>query len=306
MSNAAAQVTGTVFDIERFSVHDGRGIRTVVFLKGCPLRCGWCANPESNAVKPQIGFFPEKCAYCKKCTEVCPGRELFLTAGKVDWQNCIGCLECVDACLYEARVAYGRTMSAGDVVKRVLRDRVFYQNSDGGVTLSGGEVCMQPDFAAAILELCRQENIHTAIETSGFAAWKNLEKILRHVDQLLFDFKCMDPEKHRKFTGVDNQVILENAVRAAELVDEMIVRWPVIPGVNDSDENAHQMAAFLAKNMPKVKRVDLLPYHSAGKSKCEHIGKEYAYAVPYELTGERVAQLQNILCKAGLDAKVGG
>lgn len=302
----AAQVTGTVFDIERFSVHDGRGIRTVVFLKGCPLRCGWCANPESSIVRPQIGFFPEKCAFCKSCSKVCPSGELFVTAGKVDWQNCIGCLECVDACLYEARIAYGRTMTAGEVVKRILRDKVFYENSGGGVTLSGGEVCMQPDFAAAILYLCQQEGIHTAIETSGFANWKNVEKIICHVDQLLFDFKCMDPEKHRKYTGVENTGILENACRASELVPEMVVRWPVIPGVNDSEENARQLAAFVLSNMPRVKRVDLLPYHSAGKSKCEHIGKEYGYDIPYELSKDAVDQLQEILLKAGLDAKVGG
>lgn len=224
----------------------------------------------------------------------------------MDWENCIGCLECVNTCLYEARIAYGRIMTAAEVVGRVLRDRVFYQNSNGGVTLSGGEVCMQPEFTAAILYLCRKENIHTAIETSGFSIWENLEKILRHVDQLLFDFKCMDPEKHRKCTGVDNRVILENAVRAAETVNEMIVRWPVIPGVNDTDENARQMAYFIRKNMPRVSRVDLLPYHSAGKSKCEHIGKEYGYDIPYELTAERVSALQDVLCAAGLDAKVGG
>lgn len=307
IDTAAAQATrGTVFDIERFSVHDGRGIRTVVFLKGCPLRCQWCANPESNLVRPQIGFFPEKCVGCRMCAQVCPSGELFVTEGQVDWQGCVGCLKCVEQCLYEARIGYGRQMSAGEVVQKVLRDRVFYKNSDGGVTLSGGEVTMQPDFAAAILQLCRQEGIHTAIETCGFCSWSNMEKVLRHVDQLLYDFKCMDSEKHRRYTGVDNRVILENAVRASRMVEEMIVRWPVIPGVNDSEENALQMADFLRDRMPRVKRVDLLPYHSAGKSKCEHIGTEYGYSIPYELTAERTARLQDILCQAGLDAKVGG
>ncbi len=302
----AAQVCGTVFDIERFSVHDGRGIRTVVFLKGCPLKCGWCANPESNLVRPQIGFFPEKCVNCKMCTQVCPGSELFLTVGQVDWQRCTGCLQCVDQCLYEARIGYGKKMTADEVVKKVVRDKVFYGNSGGGVTLSGGEVTMQPDFAAAILQLCQREGIHTAIETCGFCTWQNMEKALRYVDQLLFDFKCMDPQRHRQYTGVDNDVILANAVRASEMVEEMIVRWPVIPGVNDSDKNAHLLAEFVCGKMPRVKRVDLLPYHSAGKSKCEHIGKEYGYSIPYELTAERTAQLQEILCRAGLDAKVGG
>lgn len=299
-------VSGTVFDIERFSIHDGKGIRTVVFLKGCPLHCAWCANPESNLCRPQIGFFADKCAFCKKCTQVCPFGELFATQGKIAWDQCVGCLKCVDECLYEARVAYGRTMTAGEVVKTVSRDRVFFHNSGGGVTLSGGEVCMQPDFTAAILALCQAEGIHTAIETTGFCAWPKFEKIVSHVDQLLFDFKNMDSDMHKQYTGVDNKVILENACKASEIVPEMVVRWPIIPGFNDTDENARAVAAFMTANMPKTKRVDLLPYHSAGKSKAERIGREGFYEIPYELTKERPEELQKILLDAGLDARVGG
>ena len=299
-------VSGTVFDIERFSIHDGRGIRTVVFLKGCPLHCAWCANPESNLCRPQIGFFADKCAFCKKCAQVCPNGILFATEGKIAWDQCVGCLKCVDACLYEARVAYGKTMTADEVVKAVRRDQVFYRNSGGGVTLSGGEVCMQPEFTAAILALCQAEGIHTAIETTGFCTWPRFESIIRHVDQLLFDFKNMDTKLHKRYTGVDNDLILANASKASELVPEMVVRWPVIPGFNDSNENAKAIATFMAANMPKTKRVDLLPYHSAGKSKAERIGKDYGYEIPYELTKERPIELQQILLDAGLDARVGG
>ena len=299
-------VTGTVFDIERFSIHDGRGIRTVVFLKGCPLHCAWCANPESNRPGPQLGFFADKCAFCKKCAEICPNGEVFLREGRVDWDHCVGCLKCVNTCLYEARVAYGKIMTAGEVVDRVSRDRVFYRNSEGGVTLSGGEVTMQPEFAAAILALCQAEGIHTAIETTGFCTWERFAPILAHTDQLLYDFKNMDASRHKTYTGVDNRQILENACRAAETVWDMVIRWPVIPGFNDTDENAATMAAFLTQNMPKVKRVDLLPYHSAGKSKCERIGKDYGYEIPYELTKERTAELQKILLDAGFDARIGG
>lgn len=305
-TDALRSVSGTVFDIERFSIHDGRGIRTVVFLKGCPLHCAWCANPESNSAKPQIGFYADKCGFCKKCASVCPYGSLFVEKQEIAWSQCIGCLECVEACLYDARISYGKTMTAGQVVDAVARDQVFYKNSGGGVTLSGGEVCMQPEFAAAILALCREKGIHTAIETTGFCTWPKFESILRHVDQLMFDFKNMDSALHKQYTGVDNALILENARKASDIVPEMVVRWPVIPGFNDSDENARALASFITENMPKVSRIDLLPYHSAGKSKAERIGKEYGYNAPYELTAEHLAELQDILLKAELDARIGG
>ncbi len=303
---AAREISGTVFDIERFSLHDGRGIRTVVFLKGCPLHCAWCANPESNRPGPQVGLFADKCAFCKKCAEVCPNGAVFLREHRVDWEHCTGCLKCVDVCLYDARVAYGKRMTAGEVFEAVKRDQVFYRNSGGGVTLSGGEMSAQPEFSAAILTLCRAAGIHTAVETTGFCKWERFEPIVRQVDQLLFDFKNMDSTLHKKYTGVGNELILENAAKAAPLVPEMVVRWPVIPGFNDSDENAAALAAYLKQNMPSVSRVDLLPYHSAGKSKCERIGTEYGYEPPYELSKERVAELQGLLLDNGLDARIGG
>lgn len=300
------QVSGTVFDIEHFSVHDGTGIRTVVFLKGCPLHCAWCANPESNNPLPQIGFYEDNCVFCKKCADVCPQGNVFIKEHRIDWEQCIGCLKCVDACLFNARESYGKKMSAGEVVDTLIRDKVFYDNSGGGITLSGGEMSAQPLFSSAILELCHNERIHTAVETSGFCKWDAFEMILRHVDLLLFDFKNMDSELHEKYTGVGNSLILENAVRASAIVPEMIVRWPVIPGFNDSDENAKRIAEFMREKMPNVFRVDLLPYHSAGKSKSERIGKKYGYEPPYELPAERVIELQTILVDSGLAAKVGG
>jgi len=297
---------GTVFDIERFSLHDGRGIRTVVYLKGCPLRCSWCHNPESNRAEPQIGFYPERCGGCGACVKVCPNGALFGTKGRIEREKCTGCLKCVEVCPYEARVAYGRKMTPEEVVRQVLRDRVFYKNSEGGVTLSGGEVSMQPAFASEVLRLCQKEGIHTAIETCGFCNRESFEAILVYVDQLLYDIKCMDPEIHRRYTGVDNRLILENASRASEVVKEMVVRWPVIPGVNDTAENAEALADFMRERMPVVKRVDLLPYHSVGKSKCACLDREYGYEMPYELTGERVEQLKCILGEKGLDARIGG
>lgn len=302
----AEEQQGIIFDVERFSLHDGTGCRTVVYLKGCPLHCVWCANPESQLMEPQIGFYREKCAFCKNCVAVCPQGERFFKEGAVPWDACRGCQKCTEVCAYEARVAYGKIVRAKEVVEQVLRDRIFYKHSDGGVTLSGGEVCLQPEFSKAILYLCQKEGIHTAIETTGFCAQEQFKSILPYVDQLLYDFKCMDSKTHKKYTGVGNEKILENAIFASKVVREMIVRFPVIPGVNDTEENVNAMADFLLKKMPRVKCVDLLPYHSVGKSKCEKIGKVYNYEPPYELTEERIKELSAILCERGLEARIGG
>lgn len=306
MKNNEETVLGTVLDIERFSVHDGRGIRTVVFLKGCPLKCEWCANPESQQLKPQIGFFRDKCAACMKCAEICPNGRLFKEQGKLDFLNCSGCMKCVDACYYGARIQYGRQMSAAEVVKIVKRDKVFYDNSGGGVTLSGGEMSMQPGFALNILKGCKSEGIHTAVETCGYSNWEQFSKILEYVDMLLYDIKHMDSSIHKAKTGVPNALILENAVKAAPLVKEMIIRYPVIPGFNDSLDNALALARFMKAKLKGVKRVDLLPYHSMGLSKCERIGKPYPFTLPYELSGERVQQLYELLKAEGLDVIIGG
>lgn len=297
---------GTVLDIERFSVHDGRGIRTVVFLKGCPLRCEWCANPESQQIKPQIGLFAEKCASCLKCTEVCPFGETFKKERKVDWEKCTRCLRCVDVCFYGARVLYGKKMTVNEVVETVKRDKVFFSNSSGGVTLSGGEMSMQPLFAAEILKGCHQNDIHTAIETCGYSPWEPFHQILKHVDLLLYDIKHMDTTRHREKTGVDNALILENAKKASECVEEMIIRFPVIPGFNDTDENVLIMARFLRDELPRVHRVDMLPYHSMGESKCERIGRLYPFKSEESLSDERVQHLRDILSDVGLEVSIGG
>lgn len=302
----SSERTGTVLDIERFSVHDGRGIRTVVFLKGCPLRCEWCANPESQQIKPQMGLFAEKCALCYKCAAVCPIGNAFKTDHKVLWEKCTNCLNCVDVCYYGARIRYGKKMTADEVVSIVKRDKVFFDNSEGGVTLSGGEMSMQPPFAVEILRKCHQSNIHTAVETCGYSVWKPFHQILEHVDLLLYDIKHMDPEKHREKTGVDNTLILENAKKASECVDEMIIRFPVIPGFNDTDENVARMACFIKDKLPLVHRVDILPYHSMGESKCERIGKTYSYKVGEPLSDKHLAHLKDILSDAGLYVSVGG
>lgn len=297
---------GIVFDWQRFATHDGYGIRTLVFLKGCPLRCEWCTNPESQLFEPQMGLFADKCGGCTKCADVCPYGESFRNGGVVEWDKCEKCLKCVDACLYEARVAYGKEMTVADVMKLVMRDKVFYAKSGGGVTLGGGEATSQHRFAAAILAACREEGIHTALETCGCTPWENFSQVIEHVDLLLFDFKHMDSDKHREKTAVANHVILDNAARAAKMVKEMIVRFPLIPDYNDTEENVHAMGSFISRNMPSVKRVDILQYHSVGESKNARIGKEYPFTHVNDLTPEKVEALRSILESYGLKVSLGG
>lgn len=297
-------VSGIVFDIERFSTHDGPGIRTVVFLKGCPLHCMWCASPESQSPMPQMGFLSELCAACDRCVGICPGGSYFLRRKQPDFSGCEACFRCVETCLYHARVRYGVRMYAEEVVKKVKEDALFYKKSRGGVTLSGGEVSLQPQFAAAVLKKCRLEGIHTAIETCGFAEWERFHSVIQHVDYLMYDLKHMDSEIHRRYTGVGNEQILQNAKKASFVVSEMVVRMPVIPGVNDSIENAEKMGTFIREELHGVKRVDLLPYHSVGASKGSRIGKKYDFQPPYEIDEGRLALLRSTLKGFGLDVKI--
>ena len=299
-------IKGIVFDIQRFSVHDGYGIRTLVFLKGCPLRCRWCSNPESQDSNPQIAFFKEKCSFCQRCVSGCPIGLTFKESGKIDWSKCQKCLKCVDACVYNARVAYGKMMTVDKVVEIVKRDIPFYKKSAGGMTLGGGEATFQPEFARQILKKCHEVGIHTAMETCGFVSWKVFEKIIRHVDQLLYDIKHMDTKKHKEFTGVDNKIILQNAVMASERVKEMIVRFPLIPDFNDDRKNIEELACFIKKNMPLVKKIDVLPYHSTGESKCKTIGREYTFRHEHEVNDEKIEECKKILTAAGLQVSIGG
>lgn len=302
----AAETKGIVFDIERFAVHDGYGIRTLVFLKGCPLKCQWCSNPESQNPKPQVGFFEDKCVSCLQCADVCPFGDEFRANRKIEWEKCTGCLKCVDACLFNARVAYGKTMTVGEVVNIVKRDMTFYKNTGGGVTVGGGEATFQPEFVEKILKACQEEGIHTAMETCGFAPPERIAGIIRYVDLLLFDIKNMDPEKHKKFTGVRNEIILENAKNASGIVKEMIVRFPLIPDFNDNRKNVEDMGKFIAENMPAVKRVDILPYHSIGESKNARIGNVYAFKHESEIDEAKINECKEILKSFGLQVSIGG
>jgi len=297
---------GVIFDIQRFSLHDGPGIRTLVFMKGCPLRCQWCSNPESQSFDPEIFFYEDKCIGCGECVKVCPFGETLRENWPVDRAECSECGSCVSVCYAQARTLVGRSVGVKDVLDVVLRDRVFYEESGGGVTVGGGEPLEQPDFVAALLQSCRDENVHTAIETCGLARWEALEKVLQHTDLLLFDLKHMNTETHKRYTGAGNERILENAKNASKIAKEMVVRFPLIPNVNSSQENIEGLAQFITASLRRVRKVDVLPYHTMGASKIMRLGKKYPMNDIEPLKKTEIERAKAILESYGLEVKVGG
>ncbi len=265
-------MNGTVFNIQRFSIHDGPGIRTTVFLKGCSLHCFWCHNPEGISLKPQIQFFPERCITCGECVVACENGANLIKDNKIVFlrENCIVCGKCIDTCYAEARVLVGKTMTSEEVVQEVLKDRPFYETSQGGVTLSGGEPALQPEFSYEILSRCQAEGVHTAIETAGNVPWKDLELLMPVTNLVMMDLKHMDSAKHRAAVGVSNVRLLANARRLVAQTDKPILfRIPVIPGVNDSPEEVSAIAAFVHE-MSELRTsqgqagkitLELLPFH---------------------------------------------
>ncbi len=268
-------VSGNVFDVQRFSIHDGPGIRTTVFLKGCPARCPWCSNPESQCALPQLFYTRSRCLGCGSCVSVCPQRALSLEADAVaiDRARCIPCDECTRVCPSGALRLVGRRVTAADVLAEVERDRIFYEHSGGGMTLSGGEPLAQPEFALALLEGARERGFHSSVETAGLAGSETVELVLARTDLILFDIKQIDSESHRSIVGEDDALVIGNARVAARLGVKMIVRVPVIPGFNDQP---HQIAAIgeFARSLG-ISELHLLPYHGYGAAKYSGLGRRY-------------------------------
>lgn len=269
---------GYVSDFKRMSVHDGPGIRTTVFLKGCPLRCKWCHNPENLKMTPVLSYTEKLCVGCGACAEVCSrgvhGFEDVSALHILHHESCLGCGTCVDECYAGALKIYGAEMEAADVAARVLADRKFYEQSGGGVTFSGGEPLLQPDFLVDILKELKAEGIHTAIDTCGEVPWEAFEKVLPYADLFLFDVKHMDAGKHKEWTGVENGRILENLKKLSEVGAAVEIRTPVIPGINDDEETLQGIAKMLS-TMENVTCWRVLPYHSMGKAKYDAIGLTY-------------------------------
>jgi pyruvate formate lyase activating enzyme len=297
----------TIFEIERYATEDGPGIRSVVFFKGCNLRCQWCQNPESQSLRPQIMYYRNLCAACGRCVQACPRgaiREIAPLGYITDHQKCTVCGACVDACFSAARKIVGRRLSLDAIMEELRRDRLYYEQSGGGVTFSGGEPLLQPKAAAELARRCRSEGIHTALETAGHVPWRDIEDLLPWLDLMYFDLKHIDSEAHRRHTGVPLELILENLRRVSECDENLIVRIPVVPGVNATQQTMSRMFAFLAEKT-QARCVELLPFHRLGLSKYEGLGLAYAMAEVGNLSGEECASFAEIGRVLGLSVQVG-
>ena len=299
---ADRSVRGTVFNIQKYSVNDGPGIRTVVFLKGCPLRCPWCANPESKLVREQLLWDAAKCRHCGHCAQICPEQAVTVTAEEVsvDHDRCSACSVCVRECPGRALKREGERKTVREVLDIVLQDLPFYEESGGGLTLSGGEFLIQPDFSENLLLAAKEEGLHTCCETTGYAARRLFDRVTKPLDTLLFDMKHWDAEAHRRATGVSNELPLQNLRAAVDAGKDVLPRIPVIPGFNAALSDAEGFSDQL--NRLGVDRCQLLPFHQFGENKYDLLGRAYAYRGIPALHREELELYRQVFLARGIRA----
>jgi pyruvate formate lyase activating enzyme len=302
---AARENSGIVFNTMRFSVHDGPGIRTTVFLKGCPLRCAWCHNPESQDFRPRLMLFAERCRLCGDCIAACPRHAIGDPAdGLKIPAECDVCGSCAEACVAGARELAGRRTTVAELIGELQRDVVFFDESRGGVTLSGGEPLAQPVFTQGLLAACRERGIHVALDTSGYAAPEVFARVSALADLVLFDLKAMDGETHIRYAGVPNQLIHENLRALAKTGRPVIVRFPLVPGVNDGPEELAALSDFVRSC--GLSRLDVLPYHRIGTDKYARLGGDHSAGVFDAPAPERIDEVAGVFRSAGLNVRIGG
>lgn len=294
--------TGIITDIQRYSVHDGPGIRTLVFFKGCPLRCRWCQNPETWHVRPELMLYPEDCIGCGLCSASCPAQAA--CGARTDRDKCRECGLCAQICPSRARKMAGKGYTVEEIVEIVMRDKVFYERTGGGVTLSGGEPVCQSSFAGRLLDTLREQNIHTAIETCGYCSEDIFVLLAGKTDCLLFDIKHMDENEHKKYTGVSNRQILGNIRRAGAMGTHIIIRFPLIPGVNDTVTNIEQVCSLAIE--VGAKEIHLLPFHQAGEEKWRALGRRYSFEGRRLMEEEEIEAVRALIENKGIPADVGG
>jgi len=300
-------MSNLITNIQGYSIHDGPGIRTVVFLKGCALNCLWCSNPECISPNPEIGFIKTLCTKCGRCATVCPNKAINSKPGQLpvtDREKCCGCGACTTVCVQEARVLYGKPMSVDEVFEAIKGDQLFYQASGGGITVSGGEPLLHPKFVSQLLAKCKQAGIHTCMETSGYAAESALRQVLPFTDYILFDLKHLNSDSHCRYTGKPNELILNNAKTVISNGTEVLFRMPLIPGINDEPQNIRETADFLHSLGKKPIAIQLMPYHELGKGKYESLDKSYPLAGLNAIEPERVDTVQELFKSMGIDCTI--
>lgn len=298
--------TAIIFNIQKFSVHDGPGIRTTVFIKGCPLKCLWCHNPESQEVKKQMLFDSNKCVLCETCVKICPQNAITLENNKLmtDPDKCNHCRQCEVYCIPGARQVAGKEYTVEEIIKEVMKDKVFYEQSNGGVTVSGGEPLIQINFVEELLKRLKEENIHTAVDTCGAVSFESIQRAAPYTDVFLYDIKLMDDEKHREFIGMSNKLILDNLRKLSQIHNNINLRMPIIEGVNADEIHIEKTIDFIKEL--NIKKVNLLPYHDIARHKYKKLDIVYKDEKMSKPSDGKMQRFKEMFEKKGYETKIGG